>query len=79
MTETVKKELEFIEWTKKLSEIINITHVCLIDKRKMKESDYDALEVLHTVWWEGRLPLYKTVADMQEESTTQGGLFDNEK
>lgn len=75
MTETVKQELDFLEWTKKLSEIINITHVCLLDKRKMRESDYVALEALHDMWWDGIIPLYKTVADMTDSSSYQSDLF----
>jgi len=76
MTDTVKKELGFLEWTKKVSEIINITHVCLIDKRKMKESDYETLKRLYyDVYWVGTLPLYKTVADMADNTALQADLF----
>ena len=76
MTDTVKEELGFLEWTKKVSEIINITHVCLIDKRKMKESDYEILKRLYyDVYWVGTLPLYKTVADMTDEKSLQADLF----
>ena len=79
MTETVKQELDFLDWTKKVCEIVNITHVCLMDKRKMKESDFETLRVLHDIWWEGKLPLYRTVADMTSETSAQGGLFDSPK
>ena len=75
MTETVKQELDFLDWTKKVCEIVNITHVCLMDKRKMRESDYTALEALHDMWWDGRLPLYKTVANIPEEKSNQADLF----
>ena len=73
--ETKKEELDFLEWTRKLCERINTVHVCLTDKRKMNEADYDVMEELYYFWDYGSLPFYHHVADFKNETVTQSDLF----
>lgn len=75
MTETIKVELEFLEWLGKIAERINTVHFCMVDKRKMLEKDYEILERLHDVFWDGAIPIYKTVASMTDDPAEQANLF----
>lgn len=77
MGETISEELDFLEWTKKLSERIQVVHTCLQDKRKMLEQDYDVFEALYPFWYNGTCPFYKQVSPETGISVTQADLFND--
>jgi len=75
MGETRSEELEYMDWFKKVCERMQVVNACIIDRRKMLDTDYDVMEELFRVYNEGRLPLYHRVADCLDITGEQQMLF----
>ena len=63
MEETIKEELDYLAWTKKITERLRVVQSCIITKKPIAESDYDVMEEMFRVYNEGRLPFYHRVMD----------------
>ena len=75
MGDTVNKELEYLDWTRKVAERLQVVHTCILDKRKIMDSDYDVMEALYRLYDRGKIPFYHRVADALPESVSQADLF----
>ena len=75
MGDTINKELEFLPWSKKVLERLQVFHTCILDKRKIMDSDYDVMEELFRVYNEGRIPFYQRVAGGESQNVLQADLF----
>ena len=76
MGDTVNKELEYLDWTRKVAERLQVVHTCILDKRKIMDSDYDVMEALYRLYDSGSIPFYHRVIEVEEnQSVSQANLF----
>ena len=75
MGETRSEELEYLDWTRKLAERLAVVHTCIIDRRKIMDSDYDVMEELYRVFDRGAIPFYHRVAEGTDDVAEQSSLF----
>ena len=75
MGDTVNKELEYLDWTRKVAERLQVVHTCILDKRKIMDSDYDVMEALYRLYDRGEIPFYHRVVDALPENVSQSDLF----
>jgi hypothetical protein len=77
MTREIDTELGFIPWLEKITERNTLTLLCIKDKiDKIQESDYEILRALHGIWFNGEVPLYRTITIPDTRQNKQGTLFE---
>ena len=75
MGETRSEELEYLDWTRKIAERLAVVHTCIIDRRKIMDSDYEVMEELYRVYDRGAIPFYHRVTEALPENVSQTDLF----
>jgi hypothetical protein len=73
---TGERELYFSdEFLPKFTERCMVVLDCIKNRTEIQESDWDVIETVHRIWFEGRLGWTKPVTDKTAEKTEQIGLF----
>ena len=68
-------ELKFYQWLLKVTEKLTFIHLKVQDGKDITEEDYQLMEALHPVWFDGVFPIYATRLSQTEEIPVQQGLF----
>ena len=77
-TRDIVKELSFTPWLAKVNERVRLALECIKDKRDgILETDYDILQAMHKLWFEGEAPIYQTITIPNLPKPTQPSLFDD--
>jgi hypothetical protein len=78
-TPTREKEIElsYPKWLEKVTERCTLALLCIKDRTdKIQETDWEILRALHGVWYNGEVPLFKTITIPDTHQGTQATLFD---
>lgn len=71
-----REEIEdYQEYLHKFAEKLQMASLAIKDGKDPTDEQWDVLEEIHRIWYNGNLPLFKTVIEGSADVSVQTGLF----